>query len=103
MTNKKHYDEASVIRSLMRKHSINISHDMGRPVIEIEKNATDVGNGSWGKIDYLVKYCDYVVMRVSHIRKRNLNINPSLTEEENTTPNINMASMVRNTMKKYKV
>lgn len=103
MAKKRNYDEANVVRSLMRKHSINISYCGNTRTIEVEKNAYDIGNGSWGKIDYLVKYCGYTVIYVAHIKKRNIAINSALIEEENIAPRINMVSMVKNTMKKYKI
>lgn len=51
----KGYDEVSVIRVLNRNSAIKVN---GK-VIEIAKNATTVGNGTLGKIDYLCNYCGY--------------------------------------------
>ena len=58
MSKKKSYDEVSVIRALSRKKSIKI--DMATKHVKVAKDAMDVGNGSWGKIDYLCHYCGYV-------------------------------------------
>lgn len=53
----RNYDEVSVIASLMRKSTINI--DRGSKTITILKDSTELGNGSWGKIDFLVNHCKY--------------------------------------------
>nr|DAL20001.1 MAG TPA_asm: hypothetical protein [Bacteriophage sp.] len=58
MTKKVSYDEVSVVKSLRKKNSISI--DANTKVITVRKKATDVGNGSWGKIDYLCKVHGYV-------------------------------------------
>ena len=52
---KKTYDEVSVIRSLSKNSDIRINNT----TIEVVSNSTKVGNGSWGKIDYLCKVCHY--------------------------------------------
>lgn len=57
---RKQHNLEEVLRSLGRKRSIKIT---GRTV-QILKNADDVGNGSWGKIDYLHKVHGYSFMRV---------------------------------------
>ena len=53
MSRKKHYDEASVVRSIERKASVSVTNNGGIKVIEVLKGATDCGCGTWGKIDYL--------------------------------------------------
>lgn len=58
MTKKVSYDEVSVVKSLRKKNSISINTNI--KVIIIKLNATDVGNSSWGKIDYLCKVHGYV-------------------------------------------
>lgn len=58
MTKKVSYDEVSVVKSLRKKNSISI--DTNTKVITIKLKTTDVGNGSWGKIDYLCKVHGYV-------------------------------------------
>ncbi len=57
MSKKKSYDEVSVVRALTKKKSIKV--DVASKCIKVAKDATDVGNGSWGKIDYLCHYCGY--------------------------------------------
>lgn len=58
MSKKKTYDEISVVRALSKKKSIKI--DIATKHIKVAMDANDVGNGSWGKIDYLCHYCGYV-------------------------------------------
>ena len=50
----KKYDEASVIKSLAEKKCVV---DTKTKVISVPKNV--LGNGSWGKVDYLCHYCGY--------------------------------------------
>lgn len=67
MTKKVSYDEVSVAKSLSRKSSIKVyPHNK---TITIKKGATDVGNGSWGKIDYLCKVHGYVYVFSNSIGK----------------------------------
>lgn len=63
----KKYDEADVVRSLSKNPNIKISKGYSSVskgycsgVIEVVKDAPTVGNGSWGKIDYLCNYCGYI-------------------------------------------
>lgn len=104
---RKHYDEASVIRSLSKKNSIQIN-----PVnmtIEVVKDSTDVGNGSWGKIDYLQKVHGYVVIFTAKLRNK---VTPTKTfDDEDSGINsktakreakFNMAAMAKNAMRKAK-
>lgn len=58
MTEKVSYDEVSVVKSLSRKSSVSINTNT--KIVIIKKGATDVGNGSWGKIDYLCKVHGYI-------------------------------------------
>lgn len=50
----KKYDEASVIKSLAAKKCVV---DTKMKVISVPKGV--LGNGSWGKVDYLCHYCGY--------------------------------------------
>lgn len=107
MTKKKSYDEASVIRSLSKKNSININRS--NMTIEVVKNSTDVGNGSWGKIDYLHKVHGYACVLVAAIKRKNsIFINQNDSVEQNNTKiakreaKFNMATMAKNAMKRVK-
>lgn len=104
---KKHHDEASVIRSLSKKGSIQVNP--ANMTIEILKNSTDVGNGSWGKIDYLRKIHGYVVLFTTKLSKK---VTPKkISDDENSGINsktakreakFNMAAMAKNAMRKAK-
>lgn len=107
MAKKIAYDETSVIRSLSKKGSIQIN-----PVnmtIKVLKNSTDVGNGSWGKIDYLRKVHGYVVTFTTKLNKKvtlnrtsdyeNSSINSKTAKRE---AKFNMAAMAKNAMRKAK-
>ena len=100
---RKHYDETRVIRSLLKKKSISIN--TVSKTIEIVKDATDVGNGSWGKIDYLCKVHGYFVCRTVSVRKI-----PSLVLDDSDNnlsthskrDKFNMAAMSKAAMKRAK-
>lgn len=53
----KHYDEKSVVRELGKKASVRIN--VVTKTINITRGYNDLGNSSWGKIDYLCKVHDY--------------------------------------------
>lgn len=67
MTKKVRYDEVSVAKSLSKKSSISVNTNS--KLIAIKKGATDVGNGSWGKIDYLCKVHKYVYVFAQSVGK----------------------------------
>jgi len=104
---RKHHDEASCVRSLSKKNSICIT----KKCIEILKGATDVGNGSWGKIDFLVKYCGYICLSISKPQSktsRMLNTKedgdntPITTKAAKRERKLNMATMAKTAMKRVK-
>lgn len=100
---KRHYDEASVIKSLNRKGGISINSV--DKIISVQKNNSAVGNGSWGKIDYLCHYCGYIVSMVLNIPKRKSN---KVIEDFDDDVNIkhgrkiNMAAMSKSAMKRVR-
>lgn len=59
---KKTYDEVSVVKALNKKRDVKVSQYDKK--IEVTIGTTDCGNGTWGKIDYLVHYCGYVQLWV---------------------------------------
>ena len=107
MAKKIAYDETSVIRSLSKKNSIQINSV--NKTIEVIKNSTDVGNGSWGKIDYLRKVHDYTVIFVTKLNKK---VTPKkIYDDEDSGINsktakreakFNMVVMAKNAMRKAK-
>lgn len=75
---RKQYTEDEVIKTLRRKNDIRV--DSFKKEIQILSNKIftkrgdivdnpakkfDLGNGSWGKIDYLIKVHDYHTCKVS--------------------------------------
>lgn len=58
----KNYNEQQVVTQLMRKADILIK---GRQILELRNGKGDVGNGSRGKIDFLVRYRGYTYSQVS--------------------------------------
>ena len=102
MSKRKDYDEASVIRIIERKGSVAVYPD--NKVIEVSKTATDVGNGTWGKIDYLQNVHGYSVLMVNSIGKsKNITSTSGNNKryKNDTKPKnkLNMANMTRSAMK----
>lgn len=62
MARKNKYRVDEVLRSLSKKHDVRIN---GTDILVLNGKSKkkpkqhDLGNGSWGKIDYLVNYCGY--------------------------------------------
>jgi hypothetical protein len=61
----KGYVEHEVVSQLSKKADIRIS---GKQIQELSEGKGDVGNGSKGKIDFLVKYCGYTHFYVKNFR-----------------------------------
>ena len=51
------YNEELVIKALSYNSDVRVNR-VGKS-IEINKNSSSLGNKTWGKIDYLTKYCGY--------------------------------------------
>lgn len=107
MAKKKHYDEVSVVRALSKKASIYVNTVEKR--IDIVKNNTELGNGSWGKIDYLTHVHGYVPVFVSNISARKsikkvieTDIDNTKSKSSKREAKLNMAAMTKAAMKKVK-
>lgn len=107
MAKKKVYDEVSVVRALSKKASVYVNTVEKR--IDIVKNNTELGNGSWGKIDYLTHVHGYVPVFVSNISARKSIKKVIETDTDNTRSKsskreakLNMAAMTKAAMKKVK-
>lgn len=58
----KKYDEASVVRALSKNPDVKVTTGVrNSKFVEVVKNSTYVGNGTWGKIDYLTRHCGYIL------------------------------------------
>lgn len=55
----KNRDEASTVRALKKNRDVNVNE--GNKSISVKKGSPLVGNGTYGKIDFLVHYCGYVM------------------------------------------
>lgn len=79
----KNYDEATCVKELNKK----VSCEVAGSVINVLIGATDLGNGSWGKIDFLRRYCGYrqiFVKELSKLTKKTRDI--SNIEDTKVTP-----------------
>ena len=103
---KQKYDEANVLRSLARRKGININRSS--KIIEISSNASDVGNGSWGKIDYLTNYCGWFarvdktfIKKISneYVNNSEGEVESKKTKRENK---LNLAKRIKDSMKKIR-
>lgn len=72
---KKNYDEVSVIRSITKKADVSI--DCVNKIVQVKKDSNEVGNGTWGKIDYLCHYRGY-----SYIISKTINNNRKVINRE---------------------
>lgn len=61
----KNYDEATCVKELNKKASCEVVDS----IINVLIGATDLGNGSWGKIDFLRRYCGYRQIFVKELPK----------------------------------
>ena len=107
MAKKKVYDEVSVVRALSKKSSVYVNTVEKR--IDIVKNNTELGNSSWGKIDYLTHVHGYIPVFVSSISSRKSVKKITDTDFDNTRSKaskreakLNMAAMSKAAMKKVK-
>ena len=61
----KNYDEAICVKALNKKSDCEVSGSS----INVLIGATSLGNGSWGKIDFLTKHCGYRQIFVKELPK----------------------------------
>ena len=87
---KKNYDEASVLRSISNRVGINYASR----IITVDINNPKIGNGTWGKIDYLCKYCGWMWMKSCSIK--------IITNTNNTPTHKRDDKKNQDTMKKSK-
>lgn len=77
---RKNYDEVSVIRSITKKADISV--DYVNKVVQVKKDSNEVGNGTWGKIDYLCHYCGYIYIISKTINSNRKVINRKVINRE---------------------
>ena len=89
---KKNYDEASVLRSISNRVGINYANR----ILTVDLNNPKIGNGTWGKIDYLCHYCGWMWMKSYGVKvNTNTNTNNTPTHKRDDKKN-------QDTMKKSK-
>lgn len=72
MKPRKQYQLDEVIRSLSKKHDVNIDTNLNTIEILTGKDAKhDLGNKSWGKIDFLCNYQGFHIMKVIKLSRQN--------------------------------
>lgn len=57
----KNYDEMSVVRALSKNPDVRITNVSKNKFVEVVRNGQNCGNNTWGKIDFLTKYCGYIL------------------------------------------
>lgn len=103
---KKNYDEASVIKSITKKADVSV--DYVNKVVSVKKDSSEVGNGTWGKIDYLCHYCGYICVRPLNIinNKKIINKefgndnNKRISKKEKRQLKLDMVKSIKKVMKK---
>ena len=99
----RNYDETKCVNAINRKPSVQVT--LADKLIEVVKESPDVGNSTWGKIDYLCNYCGYRYIMVSKLINKKLY---NTYKEDNyeikskREKRLNMAQMTKNAMKKAK-
>lgn len=103
---KKNYDEASVIRSITKKADISI--DYVNKIVQVKKDSNEVGNGTWGKIDYLCHYCgySYIISKIINNNRKVINRefgddnNRKISKKERKQLKLDMVKSTKKLMKK---
>lgn len=103
---KKNYDEVSVIRSITKKADVSV--DYVNKIIQVKEDSNEVGNGTWGKIDYLCHYCGYIYVRPKTINNNRKIINREFgddndrktSKKERKQLKLDMAKSTKKLMKK---
>ena len=98
------YNEVDAVKALNKKNGISINK-VGK-AITIDKTNNNLGNSSWGKIDYLTKIHGYVVVFTTELGKKKKstdddtnNTNRKIVKRE---AKLNMVAMTKAAMKKVK-
>lgn len=65
MRSKDRYYEGTATAGLLEKRDCRIENGVIYILTgEVTPRTNDLGNKSWGKIDYLTKYCGYTIVKV---------------------------------------
>lgn len=98
------YNEVDAIKALNKKNGISINK-VGK-AITIDKTNNNLGNSSWGKIDYLTKVHGYVVIFTTELGKKKKSADDDTNNTNRKTAKreakLNMVAMTKAAMKKVK-
>ena len=98
------YNEVDAIKALNKKNGISINK-VGK-AITIDKTNNNLGNSSWGKIDYLTKIHGYVVIFTTELGKKKKSADDDTDNTNRKTAKreakLNMVAMTKAAMKKVK-
>lgn len=98
------YNEVDAVKALNKKNGISINK-VGK-AITIDKTNNNLGNGSWGKIDYLIKVHGYVVVFTTELGKKKKPVDDDTNNTNSKTAKreakLNMVAMTKAAMKKVK-
>lgn len=98
------YNEVDAIKALNKKNGISINK-VGK-AITIDKTNNNLGNSSWGKIDYLTKVHGYVVVFTTELGKKKKSADDDTNNTNRKTAKreakLNMVAMTKAAMKKVK-
>ena len=98
------YNEVDAVKALNKKNGISINK-VGK-AITIDKTNNNLGNSSWGKIDYLTKVHGYVVVFTTELGKKKKTIEDDTNNTNSKTAKreakLNMVAMTKAAMKKVK-
>lgn len=59
---RKNYQIDEVLRSLSKKNDCRIMTDRTVRILTGNGRKNDLGNGSWGKIDFLTNHCGFTLI-----------------------------------------
>lgn len=98
------YNEVDAVKALNKKNGISINK-VGK-AITIDETNNNLGNGSWGKIDYLIKVHGYIVVFTTELSKKKKTIEDDTNNTNSKTAKreakLNMVAMTKAAMKKVK-
>ena len=64
---RKQHDLEEVLRTLKKKKDLIVDPKITFIYMLKFPEAKDIGNGTWGKIDFLTKFCRYKILKVDKL------------------------------------
>lgn len=88
------HDEVKVLRSLGRNKEVSVN--TVNKTVTVNRDAQTVGNGTWGKIDYLVHYCGYTQLFTNDKNvKRSINAETKVVSNKKEKQETKQAAMLK--------